>query len=897
MPSIRSSIASGLLAVCCAAGPAGAAPFQPIGPFGGSVVDLIADPGDPGRIYAGLDRHGVYVSTDGGATWTPSRTGLPVEAGTGLNRMLYDLAADPADGRLYALVEPTPHVSDDGGATWQALPYPGTANGAIQRIVVMGGDLLVVATGPSGNGVFRSTDRGQTWSPANAGIVSPKLDDLVASADASVLYAVSRGTLHRSLDAALSWEARGPLPAGTYLSLAVSPDVADRLYLAVHGGAYRSEDGGATWERVDDPEAPAAITRFLEGERVLAAGMGRLFTMDVGGDVLAAGAPFHHTRTTAFVPRPDGGVLLGTRMGVFVLSADGFGGNEPPEFTSRGILATDIMAIGFARQSGVLYAATGSGYEAGVFRTEDGGETWELRSSGIDNLDLRSIAVAPSNPDILYAGSVDATDETGRSGQIYKSVDGGQTWLDVTGGIDHEGPHIIISIVIHPTNPDVVYASVQGLFGGVYKTSDGGATWQRRAQGLESMPPPPPELGSSWDGFVDYFAVLSQVIDPRDPERIYAGGGGCWGGVYITENGAAEWIRRDERGGSMEEDYTVLGWGDEPVFGIHLELFDIDIDPQNPDRILASGARGRYPEGNPQWGIIFESVDAGATWRLIREGNRGLEKADYFTYPITGLAIHPLDGQRLYIATRDGVKTSPTGGEAGSWKSMNDGLGPRELFTRTLGFDPDDPSRLYIGTLTGVWVRELDPTPVRLLAYDAVWEDGTGVRLSWAVAEPTNHAGFRIDRIDVSGAVTRLTRELVVGENPTWLDPNPPRGGLATYRLVEVDRDGRETLLGVRDVYVPAAARLALGAARPNPASGPTALTLSVGARERVLVQVFDARGRVVATLLDEVLEPGDRELRWNPAGRDVVEDVSGVYFISARTASERITRKVLTLP
>jgi photosystem II stability/assembly factor-like uncharacterized protein len=183
--------------------------------------------------------------------------------------------------------------------------------------------------------------------------------------------------------------------------------------------------------------------------------------------------------------------------------------------------AFEYRSIGPTRQSGrfvdfavpaqqpyTFYAATGSGH---LWKTVNNGVTFEPLFENQPVFSIGAIAVAPSNPDILYLGSGEAN--TSRSTYwgdgVYKSTDGGKTWTNV--GLPES--HHIGRVVIHPSNPDIVYVAALGHLytenpdRGLYQTTNGGRNWTR-------------VLGPVVRG--KNIGVVDVAMDPTNPNVLYA---------------------------------------------------------------------------------------------------------------------------------------------------------------------------------------------------------------------------------------------------------------------------------------------------------------------------------------------------------------------------------------
>ena len=193
-----------------------------------------------------------------------------------------------------------------------------------------------------------------------------------------------------------------------------------------------------------------------------------------------------------------------------------------------------------------------------TFKSTDGGQTWIFIDGalGVFGYKRHVICVAPSNPDILLAGG----ETNAYGGYIIKSVDGGQTWTGVTPDIG--GDNACYSIIIHPENPDIIYAGMEGY---LLKTINGGDSWAVEIH---------PNSGS-------YFRGL--LFDPEDPNHIFAGGD------FNGGNDLKIWEKFDRE----------LTQPIDPYWYCHLEegagaVYDIVADLESPDLMYVGTTNGIY---------------------------------------------------------------------------------------------------------------------------------------------------------------------------------------------------------------------------------------------------------------------------------------------------------------
>ncbi|WP_339652909.1 glycosyl hydrolase [uncultured Maribacter sp.] len=301
-----------------------------------------------------------------------------------------------------------------------------------------------------------------------------------------------------------------------------------------------------------------------------------------------------------------------------------------------------IAIAGIPEDPMTTYIGAASG---GLWKTTDAGSTWNPIFDDQEVSSIGSLAITPTNPDIVWIG----TGETfvirpahSMGDGIYKSIDGGKTWKNM--GLEKTGR--IGRVIVHPTNPDIIYAAALGhTYGkqqerGVYKTVDGGETWKRIF-------------------FIDENTGAAELaIDPQNPDRLLVGmwsiqintwglnSGGPGGGVYRTTDGGENWEPLHKKG---------LPGGKENPVG----KTAVAISHSNSNIVYAL-----FEIESP---ALYRSEDFGETWTLQTRNHDIAERAPYYTR----MAVSTTDPNELYFASvkfsisKDGGKTTKGGYSAG----------------------------------------------------------------------------------------------------------------------------------------------------------------------------------------------------------------------------------------
>jgi len=311
-----------------------------------------------------------------------------------------------------------------------------------------------------------------------------------------------------------------------------------------------------------------------------------------------------------------------------------------------------------------IYVATASG---GVFKSGNQGTSWTPVFDTVDAMmSIGDVAVAPSNASIVWVGTGEANNRQSSSwgDGVYKSTDAGKTWHSV--GL--RDTHHIGRIVIHPTNPDVVFVAAQGhLWGpnaerGVFKTVDGGDTWRRVL-------------------FVDEnTGATDLVVDPQHPDVLFAAtyqrqrkawgfnGGGPGSGIYRSDDGGETWTKLT----------TGLPRGDKGRIG--LDVFHGD------GRVVYAVVEAAGRETG-----IYRTLDRGDTWEQVSNLN---PRPMYYSQ----IRIDPKDRNRIYLlGSNRGFYVSDDGG-----KDFRDVFSTVHSEDHALWIDPDDTNHLIVGGDGGV---------------------------------------------------------------------------------------------------------------------------------------------------------------------------------------------------
>jgi photosystem II stability/assembly factor-like uncharacterized protein len=343
----------------------------------------------------------------------------------------------------------------------------------------------------------------------------------------------------------------GPAVGGGRVTTVVGIPGKPNVYYvgAAGGGIFMTQDGGLSWKAIFEKESTASIGAIAlapSNPNLIWVGTGE---KNVRNDVITGKGVYFSSdagATWKFMGLRDAGQISNIAI-------------DPND--------SNIVIVG------VLGHAWGPNAERGVFRTTDGGKTWQKVLFIDEDTGVSSLVMDPGNPMVLFAGMWRvrrypwALDNGGTSGGIFRSTDGGATWKKLTEGLPTEATGRI-GLGAAPSNPRHIYALVENKKGTLYDSVDLGDHWKAVSN----------NHNLAARGF--YFSELQ--VAPNDDSKVY----------FLSFN-----VMVSEDGGKTARNTTAR---------VHVDHHTLWIDPENPNRMI---------NGND--GGVYVSSDAGRTWRYL----------------------------------------------------------------------------------------------------------------------------------------------------------------------------------------------------------------------------------------------------------------------------------------
>ena len=596
----------------------------------GRFTSLAPHPTIAGTLLAGAAGGGVWRTRDSGLTWEPLTDGIP-------NLSVGAVAYAPSDPDIVYL------GTGEGGYAIDFIP---------------------------GIGLLRSEDGGDTWILPDEVVATQFYDIDVDPRDPDTLLAATNGGLLYSDTGGSTWTTVVP---GVVTGVVRSPELPDTLWAAVwcQGSScpegtdrvMRSQDGGLTWASaarglpapLDDwslnrmaiavaPSRSTSLVVAFNGEQsdpdedppV------RIFTTSTGGNnwtevskspppYLGGQGWYDNTITVA----PDDPAHIVTGGVYYALTTDKGASWVSMNPYRGGQNLPHVDAHDFAWQNGTLWVAC----DGGIWKSNDGGSTWIDCNSGLVTRQYYSVAVDPANREIVLAGAQD-------NGTNQRRETGDDSWDHVIGGDGFE-------CAINPLIPGFKYGSIYSTI--VYRALPG--------EQFRDISPP-------YDSSVENAPFITPVtLHPAMPWVVFTGTSIVW----RSPDAGNSWS-------TLSTDVPGDEWNPSPIWSIAAT-------PADPDVLMVAKNRD-----------LYRSTDGGATWTVTHFGEDDLPNRR-----ILNVEISPFDADVALacLASLDGDSLWRTGDGGATWQRVTAGLA--DFSVQVARWDPTDPSVVYAGTDVGLF--------------------------------------------------------------------------------------------------------------------------------------------------------------------------------------------------
>lgn len=520
-----------------------------------------------------------------------------------------------------------------------------------------------------------------------------------------------------------SWEFVGPVNVGGRVTdIEIPVDQSETYYLGTaSGGIFKTTDAGSNWSPIFDDQGILSI-----GDMEISRNNTDLIWVGTGE------------------VNPGGGSLAYDGDGIYK-STDGGATWEVKGLPNVGSIGKILVDPN--DDNTVYVGAMGPLFRndtnRGVYKSIDGGDTWEQKLFVSDSTGVIDMANHPSNSNILYAASwervrrPERNDYFGETSRIYRTIDGGNNWTELTNGLPTASTNKgRISIDISQSNPDVLYAHFTDSSGitGIYKTMDGGDSWTTLNSG---------NIGDA--SYEWWFGGL--FIDPLDENTVYytgfethktTDGGNSWNGTFnnahvdqhvVAFNASVPGeVLLGNDGGFYKSDNAGATWTKDETLPI-TQFYRLYVDPSNEDKVYGGAQDNntiRTETGSSNdWQAIYggdgfqplvDATNTNVIYASYQYGNFGKSTnngASFTNYGSLGsrtnwntpMTFDPSDSQVLYYGANQLFKTTNA---AGNWNAISpdltNGPGGGNLnygTITTIDVSPFNPNKIITGSDDG----------------------------------------------------------------------------------------------------------------------------------------------------------------------------------------------------
>lgn len=763
------------------------------------------------------------------------------------------------------------------------------------------------------------------------------------------------------------WELVGPYNVGGRVTdVEMHSSDTETIYItAASGGIFKSQDKGLSWNQIFENSFTQSI--------------GDMHIAETDKNILYVGTG---------EPNGGQGSITYDGYGVFKSTDAGATWSQSGLINAGGIGRVEVDPTNADR---VFVAAMGNLFspnpQRGVYRTTDGGQTWENVLFLNDSTGAIDLCINPNDPNIVYAAMWERVRGPyhrtygGPSSGLYKTTDGGETWEQLTSGLP-SGSQGRIAIDISKSHPDILYCTYSAMkdkdygFGGIFKTTDGGINWEEMDANINGsiyswwfskvqVHPKNPDIvwvsefnmyhydveDQNWKTVggihVDQHAVY---IHPRETNFVVIGNDG---GVYTSDNEGkdftfvtnlpitqfytceANYQNPNQRYGGTQDNGTIRTMTGETgdwhrIYGG--DGFIVRVDPSDSRYMYAASQRGGFGRSTnsgssfmgarPDYSVtynwktpyildpntpstvylggqsVYKSTNRAASWTKISDDltNRNPGLWNYAT--LTALAASAVDDKIIWAGTDDGnVWVTSNGGSGKEWTKVSDNLPVR--WVTTVATDPFDAHTAYVG-FSGLRYFDYEPHLFRTTDLGVTWEDISGnlpdMPLNIVIIDPDNQGTFYIacdNGVYVSYDAGTIWEPLGNGL-PTVpvLDLNlhrPTRTLLAatfgrSQYLIKVKASS-----GTSEIENPMNGLTVY----PNPSIDIMNIDFYLEMAQKGKLLIYNMTGQVVNTLKEGSFIQGDHSYTWD-GSQDGQNRIPGIYICRLVTDKQIISKRII---
>jgi photosystem II stability/assembly factor-like uncharacterized protein len=597
--------------------------WKPMGPPGGDVLTLAADPSDATRIYLGTADGHIFGSVDSGNTWK-----ILGRAGSGSDGVITAILIDPRNPQiLFAAAWSRENNggggvfrSDDAGVTWKPAGLDGHAVRALAR-APSSPDLLIAG---ALDGIYRSLNAGRSWQR-----ISPPDDEEIRNIDSiaidpkdpDVIYA---GTFHlpwKTMNGGRTWRPihEGMIDDSDVMSMVVDRTNSRRIYASACSGIYRSDDAGAEWRKIQGIPYAARRTHAIRQDphrpqTIYAATTEGLWrTLDAGSTWQRLTPADWVINALVIDAKTPGRIVMGTeKLGVMVSDSAGkqAGNKEGQQFRAAndGFFHRQILALALDRERPERVLAVLANAPETVLATDDAGRSWKPLGPGLKAEAVRRVYAVPDGwLAALDRGGLMRYDAGKSAWKRIGTVSGEPAFESESKAPPKKGKSRIPKGILAPRPLNLVVLDMAFTRDAWYAATNDGLLLSR-------------DQGDTW-----VITPVGAVVLPARSVRVSPDGKNFWivtlRGMVFSGDGGTTWSWRDlplEAGGALR------------------------LDAAGESTLLAIAGKG-----------LFISRDSGRSWK---QAANGLPQAPIQDLAVVGdIFLASMQTQGLYISYDRGV--------------------------------------------------------------------------------------------------------------------------------------------------------------------------------------------------------------------------------------------------